>query len=244
MNVAVVALKGGVGKTTLAVNLAAALAHGGRRRVLLVDCDPQGSASSWLRVPASPMLGAGIVERSPLVPVETPWNVDVLPASPGLAALERTLAGEPGAETLLREALAPLRYDLTIIDTPPGMSLLVVQALVAAARLLVPVEAAPLALQGVVDLEMAATKVRTRLNEGLHEADVVVSRASRTRVAREVTDALRERYGARVCRTVVRETARLREAPAHGPIVAYDPEGTSAADVQALARELTRRWGL
>lgn len=237
--------KGGSGKTTTAVNLAAALAERGQR-VLVVDIDPQANATSWFGVTD---VGKGIFTclcengsiEGVLRNTET-LGVDLAPSSTWLVGAEKTLAHEIGAETLLRRRLRSLkeRWDMVLIDTPPTLGVLTVNALVAADAVLIPVEAHVLALNGLAYLLRTVEAVRERLNEGLGLAGLVACRVdARTRHALEIVEELRKRFPKETFRTVIRENIRLAEAPSFGqPITLYDPKSSGAEDYRALADEL------
>ena len=241
--------KGGSGKTTTAVNLAACLAERGRR-VLLVDLDPQASATLWCGVRDA---GRGIMEMFTdgramldLVRPTTVEGVDVVPASAALAGAEKALAGEVGAETLLRRGVSQLpadRWEDLLVDCPPALGLLTINALSAVHEVLIPVEAHVLALGGLANLLHVVDVVRERLGADLRETRIIACRVDgRTRHAQEVVQDLRERFGAAVCETVIRENVRLAECPSFGlPIIRYDGRSTGAADYRALAEELLRK---
>ncbi|MDP9439747.1 MAG: ParA family protein [Actinomycetota bacterium] len=246
--IAVVNQKGGTAKTTSAVNLAATLAeapHG--RRVLLVDLDPQHSATDWL-LGSGTDVGKGLFavlgENVPVYDVvyETPVEgVDIVPSSSWLVGAERALAGEVGAETILRRKLSSLDgYDYVLMDCPPQLGILTVNALVAASEVLVPVEAHVMALAGLAQLVETVELVQDRLNPDLDITGIVACRVdARTRHAGEVVGQLRERFGDLVFRTVIRENVRLAEAPSfREPITAYDPRSAGAEDHRALAAEV------
>ena len=233
--------KGGSGKTTTAVNLAAALGEKGRR-VLLVDLDPQASATAWLGVKDA---GRGIydvftnnktIESITLNTSNT--CVDVAPASAWLVGVEKALAGEVGTETLLKRAIGKLRnHDYVILDCPPSLGLLTINALTAARELLIPVEAHVLALAGLAQLLETMEKVKERLNPTLAIAGILACRVDhRTRHAQDIEEQLRKRFGRKVYAATIRENIRLAEAPSFGQaILQYDSNSSGAADYRALA---------
>ena len=239
--------KGGSGKTTTAVNIAAALLEADRR-VLLIDFDPQASASTWLGVRDGDqdILGvlAGKVNLSDVVR-QTDSGVDLVASSSWLAAAEKTIGGQPGAELVFRTSLAklPSRWDYVLIDCPPALGLLTVSALAAVQEVLVPVEVSPMALDGVARLVETVELVQSRLNERLTLAHLLGCRVdSRTNLSRDVIGALRARFGDLVMETTIRESVRIREAWGFGrPITAYDPTGAGAEDYRAAAAELLTR---
>jgi len=241
--------KGGSGKTTAAVNLAAALGELGKR-VLVVDLDPQASASAWLGVKdgGRGLLdtftdGRGLLE---LAQESTAPGVEVVPSSAWLMGVEKALAGEPGAEMVFRKAVDRLpssRWDYLLVDCPPSLGLLAVSALVAAREVLVPLEASTLAMAGLAGLLQTVERVRDRLNPDLEVSAILICRVdSRTNLSREVEERLRKRFGKLVLRSTVRETVRFREAPSFSkPVTLYDPRGNGAEDFRAVARELVKR---
>jgi len=224
--------KGGSGKTTTAVNLAATLAEAGQR-VLLVDVDPQANATSWYAVhDAGKAMFACLCENARIDTIITNTgtaSVDIAPASTWLVGAERALAAEVGAETLLRRRLRDVagRYDVALIDTPPTLGILTVAALVAADQVLVPVAAHVLALNGLAQLLDTIATVRD----------------ARTRHGPEVVAELRKRFPAETFATAIRENVRLAEAPSFGqPITSYDTRSAGADDYRALAGEVLARW--
>jgi chromosome partitioning protein len=241
--------KGGSAKTTTAVNLAAALGERGLR-VLLLDLDPQASASQWYGLASTErglfevLLGQGsltALARPTVVP-----GVDLVPASPWLVGVDKALAGEIGAETLLRrqvEALPADRWDYLLIDCPPSLGLLTVSALAAVQAVLVPVEAHVMALQGLAQLLQTVEVVQARLQPTLTIAGILACRVhARTRHAQEVVEELRRRFGALVYQVVIRDNVRLAECPSFGcPITHYAPRSPGAEDYRALAAEVMAR---
>ena len=241
--VAIASQKGGSGKTTTAVNLAAALGEQGQR-VLLLDLDPQASSSSWLRTEAA---GRGLLETfvdgkplADLVQVSATPGIALVPGSRWLAGLDRLLANEIGAETLLRREIQqlPPQWDCLLMDCPPSLGLIVVNALAAANDVLVPVEAHVLPLNGLVQLLESIDRVRERINPHLALSGILACRVAPTRHCRDVVRLLRERFGTLVFDTVVRQNTRLAECPSFGePIMSYAPHSAGTEDYRALAAE-------
>ena len=246
--IAVTNQKGGSGKTTSAVSLAAALGEKGQK-VLLLDLDPQASASSWCGVKDG---GKGLLEvftgngsLSDIVCETAVPGVSVVPSSSWLMGVERALMGEVGAETILRKAVLrlPKTWDFVLVDCPPALGLLSVSALVAVREVLVPVEASAMALGGLASLLHTVERVRDRLNPDLHISAILVCRVdTRTNLSRDVVERLRSRFGDLVLQAVVRENVRLRESWSFSePITIYDTKSTGAEDYRAAAEELLTR---
>ena len=245
---AVLNQKGGAGKTTAAVNLAAALGERGVR-VLVMDLDSQRSASSWLGVTED---GRGLLDvftgdaaLGALVRETDVENVSLVPASQWLVGVERTVAGEPGAETLLRKALGRLsgRWDLVLIDCPPSLGLLSVSALVAATGVLVPVEASALGLAGLAGLMQTVDTVRDRLNPTLEVVAILACRVNtRTNLSRDVVGELRRTFPKLTLHATIRESVRVMEAWSFSkPITRYASSSSGAEDFRAAAQELHSR---
>jgi chromosome partitioning protein len=246
--IAVAMQKGGSGKTTTTVNLAAALGEL-YQRVLVVDCDPQGNASTWLGVTdPSKGLFSVLCESGTIKSIlhdSGRKGVAIAPSSPWLTGAERVLATEVGAETILRRQLKYVAndFDLCLIDTPPTLGVLTVGALAAADKVLIPCEAHVLALNGLAQLMRTIEAVQERLSDNLELLGIVACRVdARTRHATEVVEELRKQFPEETLQTVIRESVRLAEAPSFAePITVYDPKGAGAEDYRALAREVLQR---
>lgn len=249
MILTVVNHKGGTGKTTTTVSVAAFMAKAGRR-VLVVDLDPQGSAGLALGIddahtgPTTHDLLAGHTSI-PLAARSTPYGVDIVPAALSLAGADLTLATVRGREHKLREALAPAvaSYDVILVDCAPSLSLLTVNALTAADRFLVPLVPHYLALHGLAQLVQFTDELRAGLGTAASLLGVaLVACDYRQGVTRQAVDVVRAHYGRKVFRTEVRQSVKLVEAPSYGrPISHYAPTSPAAVQYDALTHEILSR---
>jgi chromosome partitioning protein len=251
--IALVNQKGGVGKSTTAVNLGAALAVLGKR-VLVVDADPQGNATTGFgidkaRVPRDlyhVLLQEASIEEA-IVPTEIE-NLQVVPATINLAGADMELVAALSRETRLRQALAPLasRYDFIFIDCPPSLGLLTVNALTAAGECIIPVQAEFYALEGLAQLTTVIWRVRDALNPTLHVSGVLVTMYDgRTRLAMEVIAELERHFPDQIFKTQIPRNIRLSEAPSFGkPVILFDVKSRGSQAYMAVARELLEPAGV
>lgn len=245
---ALVNQKGGVGKTTTAVNLGAYLAQAGQR-VLIVDIDPQANATSSLGLDKRQLQSSiydALVREVPLrrVVLRSPeLEIFLAPSSPALAGAEVELVNELAREHRLRQALEQVSddYDYVLTDCPPSLSLLTVNALTAASDgVIIPVQCEYLALEGLTQLHQTIELVRSRLNSRLEIRGLLMTMFDgRTNLAQQVVDEVRRYFGARVFETIIPRNVRLSEAPSYGqPISSYAPRSPGALAYAALAQEL------
>jgi chromosome partitioning protein len=243
--IAVTNHKGGSAKTTTTVNLAAALGEQGFR-VLVIDMDPQGSATSWL---GSPVAGRGVLDvymgQGDLAGVAVATSapgVQLVPSTPWLVAADRRRETDLALGVMRAIEALPPRWDYVFVDCPPLQGYLSIAPLSACQHVLVPVEAHVLALSGLVSLLDAMQAVRARLNPGLTLAAILACRVSHTRHAREVVERLRGHYPSHMLQAVVRENIRLAEAPSFQlPITRYAPSSDGATDYRSVACEFLER---
>ncbi len=242
--------KGGVGKTTTAVNLSSALARAGKR-VLLVDLDPQGNATTGCGVDKQALALSTydvLLEDRPLREAlrrSAGDEFDLLPSNTDLTAAEVTLVSHPMRERRLALALAPVLddYDYVLVDCPPSLGMLTINALVASQGVLVPLQTEYYALEGLTGLLTTIDKIREIYNPGLRlEGILRTMHDLRNRLAAEVSRQLIGHFGDRVFRTVIPRNVRVAEAPSHGqPVLLYDRYSRGAVAYMALASELLRR---
>jgi len=249
---ALVNQKGGVGKTTTAINLGAYLALAGQR-VLIVDNDPQANATSCLGVNS---VSAGLYEAmiqgrpaSECLLHNARLKLWLLPSSPALAGAQIELVEVPQRESQLRKTLAAIqdRFDYILIDCPPSLGLLTVNGILAAyGGVLIPVQCEYLALQGLSQLIATIQRVRSGLFPGLVVRGLVLTMFdARTNLSREVEADIRQHFGDQVFRSVIPRSVRLAEAPSHGlPISAYDPSSSGGRSYQALTEEILQQDGV
>ncbi len=252
---AVVNQKGGVGKTTTAVNLAAYLAEG--RRVLLIDTDPQGNATSGCGIDRRTVVAdtyTVLVQDQPIREARKATAIpglDVLPATINLAATEIELLNREEREFVLKKAIDAIadEYDFVIIDSPPSLGMITVNTLTAANQVLIPLQCEYYALEGITQLLEITERVRLHLNPDLTIGKVILTLFDgRTNLANQVMQEVKSYFGDAVSPTVVPRNIRLSEAPSFGqPISVYDPRSKGAIAYETIAKELLadveRRYG-
>ena len=248
--IAIINQKGGVGKSTTAVNLSAALGEMGKQ-VLLVDLDPQGNATSGLGIEKGQLrqciydvLLNDVSIEDAIIP-DVCEGLDLVPATINLAGAEVELVSEMARENRLKDAVGAMRgrYDYVFIDCPPSLGLLTVNALVGADKLIIPIQTEFYALEGVTKLLESMKRVKSRLNPALDIFGILLTMYDgRTTLSRQVAAEVRNYFGSQVFETIIPRTVKLSEAPSYGlPITQYDPTGKGAAAYTELAKEVVNR---
>jgi chromosome partitioning protein len=238
--------KGGVGKTTTAINLAACLAEAGQR-ALVVDLDPQANATSGLGMRANGTSSYDLLDGVPLAELAKPTrfeNLFLIPSKPELAGASVELSQHADGERYLADALKDVEgFDFILLDCPPSLGPLTVNALAAADRVVVPVQTEYYALEGLAQLMQSINLIKTRLNAELSIAGVLLTMADgRTRLSAEVESEVRKHFGKLVFDAVVPRSVRVAEAPSHGlPVTHYDRRSPGAEAYWKVAMELVER---
>ncbi|MCS7119399.1 MAG: ParA family protein [Archaeoglobaceae archaeon] len=246
IRIAICNQKGGVGKTTTAVNLSVYLAISGKR-TLLIDLDPQCAATSGMGIDGD-KTSYNLMSGDNVKPIESSIkNLFIIPASIDLAGAEIELASEPNRDFVLKESLKKInRYEYTIVDTPPNLGILTINAMTACERVLVPVQAEYYSMEALSRLWRVFDLLKKRLKVDIKDKYVITMFDSRLKICREVEMELRKNLGDRVLKTIIPRNARLAEAPSYGkPIALYDPKCRGAKAYKLLSEEvisLEGRW--
>jgi len=231
--------KGGVGKTTTSVSLGVCLSELGRR-VLLVDLDPQGNLSQTLSVPQTGRtIYEALREGKDLPQMKVRERLWVCPSSLDLVSMDLELSGVEGREYVLRELLSPLDFDYILLDCPPSLGLLTINALSASGEVLIPLTPEALPAKGLGTLLDIVRRVEEGLNPDLHLGGILITRYNRRKINRIVEEYLRESFGSLVFQTKIRENVDISEAPLQGTdILSYSPKSPGSQDYRSLALEV------
>jgi len=236
--------KGGVGKTTSTINIGAGL-NSLKKKVLLIDLDPQANLSQSLGIeePGKTIYGA-LKGEYKLEPLEIIPGLDLIPSTLDLSGAEVELSGEPGREYILKELIDPLRgsYDYILIDSPPSLGLLTINAFTASDEVYIPLQAQYLALQGLTKLMEVIDKIKSRLNKTLKVGGVFVTQYDNRKVLnRNVVETIKSHYKDQVFKTAIRDNIALAEAPTQGlDIFRYNPKSYGAEDYLSLCKEMLK----
>lgn len=237
--------KGGVGKTTSTVNIGAGLAEKGKR-VLLIDLDPQANLSQSLGItePEENIYEA-LLGEYPLLPVHVTDKLHVIPSTLDLSGAEIELSAEAGREFILRDLIEPIKkeYDYVLIDCPPSLGLLTLNALTSSDRVIIPLQTQYLALQGLTKLMEVMDKVQKRLNKKLELGGVILTQFdSRKTLNKDVAASIESHFKGKVFKTRIRDNVSLAEAPSQGKdIFSYNPKSRGAEDYYELCQEILKR---
>ncbi len=237
--------KGGVGKTTSTVNVGAGLSYLDKK-VLIIDIDPQSNLSHSFGIEnAENTIYEALKGQTPLLPIQVKANLEIVPSSLELSGIEIELSAEPGREYLLRELIEPIRknYDFIIIDTPPSLGLLTVNALVASDEVYIPLQAEFLAIKGLTKISEVIEKIQKRLNKNLILGGVFLTQYDHRKVLnRDVAATIQAFFGGKVLNTKIRDNVSIAEAPTKGlDIFRYDPKCYGATDYLNLCVEIIEK---
>jgi len=240
-------MKGGVAKSTTAYNLAVGLVKFHKKQVLLIDIDPQGNASAALGISIwelKKQLKDALQRRIPIEQTitKTSSGVDIVPSNLLLAQEEIPISGLPGREILLKKAIISVdnKYDWILIDCPPNVGVFTVNALMAAEAVLVPVDMSYLGMLGIKGIERTLSLLKEHLDHPIEIAGILATRYDkRNNISIEVFQLLQEHFGEKMCKTIIPETVRIKEAPSYQQsIFDYDPKGAGAKAYQQLIQEI------
>ncbi len=234
--------KGGVGKTTSVINIGAGLSRM-KQNVLLIDLDPQANLSQSYGIEKPESTIYDVLNDSKVIkPLSVGKKIDIIPASIKLSSLETDIANEPGREFILKEAIEKVKgsYDFIIIDCPPSLGLLTMNALTACREVYIPLQSQYLAIHGLTKLLHTIDKIKGRLNKAVDIKGIIITQYDKRKVlCRDIKKTIEERFEEKVCKSIIRDNIALAEAPvASNDIFAYSEKSYGAKDYWSLAREI------